>query len=158
MNKTKKEILTEILGHSILDEQIAKLSKDPISSIRKSLNKELLLNLTTEQFTDSSELCLLEFIEKNFKINQSGKDILDVFEIVQKIAKDELHRSINFHWYARWDEFLDVGNYFTRPDSYDFVEVVIRIEEEFNLKISDEEASNMEGIGMTVRYIWKRLK
>ena len=38
-------------------------------------------------------------------------------------------------------------------DSLDIVELVMAIEEEFNLEISDEEVENIKSVGDVVRYI-----
>ena len=78
-----------------------------------------------------------------------------IYNALEKIAKEELHPKINFHWRARWEEFQNVGNFFTRPDGLDLVEVVMRIEEEFGITVTDNHAESMITVGDTVRYIWK---
>jgi acyl carrier protein len=46
-----------------------------------------------------------------------------------------------------------VGNWFTRPEGLDAVEIVIRMEEKYELQISDQDAESMETMGQTVRYL-----
>lgn len=78
---------------------------------------------------------------------------LEIYERLEMIAREELHPKIAFSWDARWDEFGQTGNWLTAPDSLDFVELVMRIEEEFNIKIPDDDAAGMRTVSDTVDYI-----
>lgn len=157
MTTTMEKILNEILGTDS-SKHLADLSDEEISRIRISLYEQLLLKLHTEAFEKASNVELSEFIENKLERNQDGKNILDVCDILKKIAIDELHPSIDFTWCKRWDQFHDVGNFLTRPDSLDFVELLMRIEEEFGINISDDAASTLQTVGSTVQYIWKGLR
>ncbi len=81
--------------------------------------------------------------------------VRDIYNALAKIAREELHPNIVFHWRARWEDFLKVGNWLTRPDGYDLVHVVTRIEQEFRIHVTDADAESMKTVGDTVRYIWK---
>jgi len=83
--------------------------------------------------------------------------IIDVYETVHRIALEEIHPDIDFHWYAKWDDFLSVGNFFTRPDHYDLVEIALRLEETFGIKISDQDAENMITVRDTILFLWKAI-
>lgn len=156
MTCIKRNVLNEILGSRLVETQIADLSCNEINRIRETLKVELQLDVSIKEFTNVSDENLSAFVANRLE-TQSGRNILDIYEIVRKIAKEELHPAIDFHWFSRWDDFDEVGNYFTRPDSLDFVEVVVRIEEEFGFKINDEDAENLKTVRETIQFIWKKL-
>ncbi|MEO6654738.1 MAG: acyl carrier protein [Pyrinomonadaceae bacterium] len=85
------------------------------------------------------------------------KSIDDVFVIVERIAREELHPAIDFQWNSRWEDFMKVGNSLTKPDGFDLVELVMRLEEEFSIIISDEEAEKQKTVEQTVRYVWETI-
>ncbi|HMG74096.1 MAG TPA: hypothetical protein VK582_11400 [Pyrinomonadaceae bacterium] len=85
-----------------------------------------------------------------------GKTIKDIYEEVAALAHDEYHPKIPFNWCTKWNDFLKVGNWFTRPEGLDAVEIVIRMEEKYGIRISDQDAEAMETVGQTVRYLWAK--
>ena len=85
------------------------------------------------------------------------KSLQDVFVIVESIAREELHPAIDFQWDSRWEDFLEAGNWITKPDHFDLVELVMRLEEEFGITISDEDAEKQETVEQTVRYVWEKV-
>lgn len=89
------------------------------------------------------------------KLQIHERSLDEVFLIVDRIAREELHPAIEFQWDSKWNDFLKVGNWLTKPDSVDLVELLMRLEEEFNIEISDEKAATLESVEQTVRYIWE---
>ena len=76
---------------------------------------------------------------------QGGRNM--VFERVKQMIVDELNvpeEKINLE--ARLAE--DLG-----ADSIDAVELIMNIEDEFEIQVSDEEAQNIKTVGDLVRYI-----
>jgi hypothetical protein len=73
---------------------------------------------------------------------------------VEQLAKEEYHPKIPYQWYARWNDFLNVGNWLSRPEGLDAVEIVIRMEDKYEIRISDQDAAEMETVGQTIRYLW----
>ena len=82
--------------------------------------------------------------------------MVDIYLEVEKLAREEYHPKIPYQWCAKWSDFLKVGNWFTRPEGLDSVEIVIRMEEKYRIQISDQDAEAMETVGHTVRYLWAR--
>lgn len=155
MHLTREPVVGEILEFEHLGLRIADVSRDQIRKIVKKLNKELMMNLSVEDFFGEPDTVLYDFIVNNLDTDHRGSNILDVFQAIKRISEDELHPSIKFHWFARWEDLLHVGNYFTRPEPFDLVEVLLRIEEEFGIRVPDEESTEMVTVGDTVRYVWK---
>ena len=100
---------------------------------------------------------LLTLVESQLSKDTSGRTIIDIYMSIERLAREEYHPKIKFRWFARWDDFFNTGNWLTSPDSLDAVEIVLRLEEEFGLEISDEDAQGMQTVGQVVQYIWTRL-
>ncbi len=77
---------------------------------------------------------------------------MDVFEKLRDIIVDQLSVSPDqVKLEAKFQE--DLG-----ADSLDVVELVMRIEEEFDIEIPDEDAEKIQTVGDAVRYIEEKLK
>jgi len=77
---------------------------------------------------------------------------MDVFEKLRDIIVDQLSvapEQVKLE--AKFQE--DLG-----ADSLDVVELVMRIEEEFDIEIPDEDAEKIQTVGDAVRYIEEKLK
>ena len=99
---------------------------------------------------------LAQLIETRLKRNSQGQTLIDVYTTLEKLAREEYHPKISYHWCARWNDFFETGNWITKPDSLDAVEILIRMEKAFQLTIPDDDAERMETIGQTVRYLWDK--
>ncbi len=131
---------------------------DSSTQMCRWLNEELMVNIdigtvreniNSPQFPQTIELFL----------NRTSKQmsIIDVFCKIDFIAKKEIHQLAELHWYGKWADFFDLGGIFTAPDSFDFYEMVMRIEDEFNLKLDSEKFLNVKYIGQSIRYTWDKL-
>lgn len=124
----------------------------------EAVGKELGVKLTVEEVKGSCSLadCGM-LVETRLSTNESGQKLVDIYSQLERLAKEEFHPHINYHWCAKWDDFLKVGNWFTRPEGLDTVEIVIRMEEYFNIKITDDDAASLNTVGQTVRYVWEKM-
>jgi acyl carrier protein len=157
--KVVKDIIEKKIGITLQESLQPLLQKDHVwvKRLVKILKDELFVEIAPQTIASFSNLSeLSELVESNLVKNKSGKTLIDVYEIVQTIAKEEYHPKINFSWYAKWLDFETQGNFFTRPDPLDSVEVIIRIEQEFNISISDSDAEKMETVRDLVQYIWQK--
>lgn len=75
---------------------------------------------------------------------------LDVKEKVKSIVADQLEIDIDKLTMETTFEEIDA-------DSLDIVELVMTLEEEFELEISDEEIENIKSVGDVVKYIEPRV-
>lgn len=155
----KNDFLNRVLNdlrNSLNDDKIDNLS----SEMTTILKNELFINVSEENIRKhlNSPDFLSKIIGDLLVSSKKGLTIIDVFEKIEEIAKQELHKSIELHWYSKWDDFNDLGNFLTSPDSLDFVEMFIRIEEEFNIKLYEEEIFDFDYVGKTVQYIWLKLQ
>ncbi|EEG77215.1 acyl carrier protein [Dethiobacter alkaliphilus] len=71
---------------------------------------------------------------------------MDVFAKVKGLISEQL--GVDEGEIAKETSFEDLD-----ADSLDIVELVMSLEEEFNLEISDEEVENIKTVGDVVRYI-----
>ncbi|UWG96154.1 acyl carrier protein [Dehalobacter sp. DCM] len=71
---------------------------------------------------------------------------MDVFEKVKAIVVDQLGAD---------EEEITTATTFQQlnADSLDIVELVMALEEEFNLDIADEEVENIQSVGDIVKYV-----
>jgi len=73
---------------------------------------------------------------------------MSVFEKVKKVIVEELSVKDPSIITEDTDLAADLG-----ADSLDAVEIIMSLEEEFDLQINDEEAQNIKTVGDLVRYI-----
>ena len=71
---------------------------------------------------------------------------MDVFAKIKGLISEQL--GVDEGDIAKETTFEDLD-----ADSLDIVELVMALEEEFNLEISDEEVENIKSVGDVVRYI-----
>jgi acyl carrier protein len=132
-------------------------SSDSRMKLTEAIREELGVVVTPEEVEASRSLSHLStLVESRLTKNDSGKTLLDIYLEVEKLARDEYHPKIPYHWCAKWNDFFYVGNWLTRPDELDSVEIIIRIEQEYGIQISDEDAEAMETVGQTVRYLGEK--
>jgi acyl carrier protein len=88
------------------------------------------------------------YIKKTYNDTVENKeDIIVVFERIREMIKEELNvpeEKITME--ARLAE--DLG-----ADSIDAVELIMNIEDEFNVQVSDEQAQNIKTVGDIVKYV-----
>jgi len=156
MGDMTSEILRSIAdSYSVALDQLE--SNESSENLSEAIRRQLGLLVTPLEVRLSySLLALSTLVESRLDKNRSGKTLLDIYLEVEKLAKDEYHSKIPFEWCAKWNDFLKVGNWFTRPDGLDAVEIVIRMEDRYGIKISDEDAAAMETVGQTIRYLWEK--
>lgn len=82
----------------------------------------------------------------------------EIYVRLEKIAREELHADIPYDWTFCWHDALSIGNFFTRPDGMDLCELLYRIEEEFRIVISDEEAERIRDVQQTVDLIYDKVR
>lgn len=131
-----------------------------IQSVLKTLKNELFVDLSEEDIFDSSELSrLAEILEENLERTPKGLTIVSLFGEIELIAKREVHKSLVLKWRSKWDDYYDLGNWLTAPDSLDFLEMFMRIEERFGFPPKSISAEGLENgsVGESVKHIWKHL-
>jgi acyl carrier protein len=82
--------------------------------------------------------------------HRKGGEQVDVEEKVKSIIAEQLELDIDSITLETTFEEIDA-------DSLDIVELVMTLEEEFELEISDEEIEQIKTVGDVVRYIEARL-
>jgi len=80
-----------------------------------------------------------------------GGEIMSVFEKVKSIVVEQL--GVEEDDVTMATSFQDL-----EADSLDIVELVMALEEEFDLEISDEDAEKITTVGAAVEYINERIK
>lgn len=80
------------------------------------------------------------------KASKGGEWEMDVFEKVKAIVADQL--SIDPSVITMETKFEDLN-----ADSLDVVEVIMALENEFDIEIPDEEAEKIKNIGSVVDYV-----
>lgn len=124
--------------------------------LSEAIRNELRVVVTEGEIRSAGSLsALTNLVETRLNKNRAGKTLPDIYREVEKMAREEYHPKIPYEWCAKWDSFLSVGNWLTRPDGLDAVEIVMRMERKYRIEISDEDASRMETVGQTVRYFWE---
>ncbi len=92
--------------------------------------------------------CILRYLNICNRINLEGGEYM-VFEKVKKIVVDQL--GVEEDDISMESSFIDdLG-----ADSLDIVELIMALEEEFNLEIPDAEAEKITSVGDAVEYIKK---
>jgi len=161
-NQTTCEILQSIAkscckpstGDTSFDDRLGAESSLKLS---ETIEYELGVIVDALEVESSGSLSVLStLVESRLDKNRIGKTLADIYLEVEKIAKEEYHPRIRYEWCSRWNDFLDVGNWFSRAEGLDAVEMVIRLEDKYGIKISDEDAAAMETVGQTVRYVWMK--
>jgi hypothetical protein len=163
-NEEMLEILVSIVSNTL---GVPVTSTEPLAHqldtinwsqrISQSVNEELGLIVTPEEIESSGSLSQLSLLlESRLQTDPEGRTIVDLYSCLKRLTKEEYHPEINFHWYARFEDFKNTGNWLTAPDSLDSVELVMRIEEEFGFSISDLDAQGLQSVAQTVRYLWRR--
>lgn len=79
--------------------------------------------------------------------NEEGKGLASTLERVQSIVTERL--GVNADQVVPSAEFIGDLN----ADSLDLVEVIMAMEQEFDLEIKDEEAENIRTVGDAVKFI-----
>jgi acyl carrier protein len=105
-----------------------------------------------EAFAGRQPLDERTFYERYF---QSAGVPADVAIRVRRILEDEL--GVDLSRLTADDDFTRNLSFFWEYDSLTDVEVVMRIEEEFDIKISDEEAGKAHTVGNLVDLVWHKL-
>ena len=142
-------IAQDISVGTILHESGARLSQ--------AIHEELGVVVTPGEIDSTGSLPhLATIVESRLLTNRAGKTLKDIYEELEKMAREEYHPKIPYHWFAEWDDFLKVGNWLTRPDGLDSVEIVFRMEKAYGIQISDQEAEALQSVGQTVRFLWTK--
>jgi hypothetical protein len=159
-SQTACEILQSIAKSSCAPSSIntsfdGRLKTESSLKLSEAIRDELGVIVTALEVESTGSLSALStLVESRLDKNRLGKTLVDIYLEVEQLAKEEYHPKIPYQWCARWNDFLDVGNWFSRADGLDAVEIVIRMEDTYEIKISDEDAAAMETVGQTVRYLW----
>lgn len=133
------------------------LSATSVNPLIEAIKTEFDVTLSTEAIRSAQSLeALSSVLEAQLRRDSKGRTIADVYSLVERLAREELHLDISWHWYARWDDFYGSGNWLTRPEPFDFYELRVRIEEVFNVSIPDQDLKLLETVGETVRYVWSQ--
>jgi len=127
-------------------------------NLSKVIKNELRVVVTPTEIRLAGSLSAVSnLVERRFNKNRAGKTLPDIYHELEKMAREEYHPKIPYEWCAEWDNFLKVGNWLTRPEGLDSVEIVMRMECQYRIEISDEDASRMSTVGQTVRYLWDNI-
>lgn len=155
-----RSIVESTLGTRLRDDALTAIQPDSAAwsyELSRSVQKELGVLITPEEVESCTSLSRLSaMVESRLLKDSDGRSIVDTYVALEQIAREELHPDIHYHWHARWAEFSASGNWLTAPDGLDYVELVMRIEEEFGFGIPNQDAETMQTVGQTVRYLWSR--
>lgn len=162
MNNSKKlleRVVDELIGLSKVVSNSHYLSPNRLLALKNIIERELLLKLDYDYFVENlNQSNLLDAIEILLPRDSKGNTIITLFSKFEDIAKEELHHAVKLKWFMKWDDFYKIGNFFTSPDYYDFIEMFVRIEElfEINIKASSimSESQFGETVGETTKTIW----
>ena len=103
-------------------------------------------------FADREAVDERTFYERYFQNNGVPADVAIK---VRRILEDEL--GVDLSRLTAEDDFTRNLSFFWEYDSLTDVEVVMRIEEEFGIKISDEEAGKTHTVKNLVDLVWYKL-
>lgn len=148
------------LGSTFIDDaslksQVSESGWD--QALSRAIEEELGVEITATEVDSADSLVQLSnLLESRLPRNPSGQSLVDVYATVERLAREECHPDIDYHWRAHWSDVFNAGNWLTAPDSLDAVEIIIRMEEEFGFSIPNQDAEAMETVGQTVRYLWRR--
>jgi hypothetical protein len=98
-------------------------------------------------------------VHRKLKLDFEGNTIPDLFGKLEQIAQVEIHKDVRLRWFTQWNEFDSLGNWLTSPDWLDYVEMFLRIDEEFGVKMGVTVDSLEEmpiTVGETVKRIWQQ--
>jgi acyl carrier protein len=121
--------------------------------LRAALHKELNVEITREEIESAgSVLNLSDLFESRLPRDPTGRSVVDVYTALEQFAREELSHDINYHWHAAWR-----GDVLHKTDSLEDVEILLRMEEAFGFSISNQHAQEMQTVGQSVRYVWRRI-
>lgn len=128
------------------------------ANLRQVISEELGVDITEDELARCQTLAaLLQMIPSRLEVSSTGETIIDVFSEVERIARIELHGSVALRWYDRWDSYASLGNWLTRPDSLDFVEMFTHISEDLGRQ--DEDCIRFgEKVNDTVKFVWAAVR
>ncbi len=145
--KTLRRLLKEFISHSGNTKTSVQKDLVFIRQLQTTLFVDWGVKISTEKLQSGFHMNELEqIVERDLKRDSFGRTIVDLFSHIEVIAKRELHDSISLRWYSEWVEYENVGNWLTKPDSLDFVEMFMSIREEMNI-----ETKELLDFGVTVR-------
>lgn len=154
LERLVSELLSSISQKSQID-----LNQQNFETVKNIFFTELYINITKEEFFQINEGEFLKIIDKKLERDLKGDTIINLFEKVERIAKIELNNSIELKWFDKWENYYSLGNWINSPDSLDFIEMFLRIEEELGISTgvySNITESDLGGtVGETVKYFWK---
>jgi acyl carrier protein len=161
-----EQVMTEILqsiaesnsvGSIAHDISVRTISTESGARLSQAINEDLGVVVTPEEIDSAGSLThLATLVESRLLKSRSDKTLKNIYEELGRFAREEYHPKIPYHWCAKWNDFLKVGNWLTRPDGLDSVEIVFRMEQEYGIQISDQEAEALGTVGQTVRYLWAK--
>ncbi len=106
-----------------------------------------------EVFGNRQALDELTFYEKYF---ESHGVPFFVVSRVRKILEEELHADLSC--LVAEDDFKKNLSFFWQFESMADVEIVVRLEEEFEIKISDAEAEHTHTVADLVNLVWSKVR
>lgn len=86
----------------------------------------------------------------NKRLEFGGGESVSIGDKVKRIVSDQLE--VSFEKLSMETTFEDID-----ADSLDIVELVMALEEEFDLEISDQEIENIKTVGDIVKYIESKI-
>src|SRR5215468_294342 len=94
--------------------------------LSSEIRHELHVNVAPEEIASCGSLAQLSMlVELRAEKNAHGKTIIQIYAVLEKLARDELHPKIQYRWAARWGDFAKTGNWLTSPDRLDYVELTM---------------------------------
>ena len=155
-NSTIPDVVKDVLGRTA-EVPVTDISADGLSHAVSRLNEELYLELDGAELTGYHGSTIADLVaDADLPIDKFGKTIFDIYEDLEKIAREELHQFIHYGWNGTWEQFLDDENFFLIPDPLDLAEVGNQIAKKFEIVIPVSHAPKVRTVADTVRYIWRR--
>src|SRR5436309_15453807 len=99
-----------------------KISSEASVELSAAIRSELGVILTPIELQTCKSLSALSLlVESRLEKNSSGSSLVDIYLDLEQLAREEFHPKITYHWCAKWNDFLNTGNWFTKPDGLDSV-------------------------------------
>jgi hypothetical protein len=131
-----------------LTTQVPKGWTDPATN---AIRTELKVSLPPDEIKSLSLNELASLVESRWEREPKGQSLADIFVKLGEVANDSIYHEISYKWFSGWE-----NDVFNESDSLERAELIIRIEEEFGVSISEQDVPSLKTVGQTVQYLWNR--
>ncbi|MCB1024511.1 MAG: hypothetical protein KDB79_08975 [Acidobacteria bacterium] len=135
----------------ILDhDEFCLLKKD---LIKKELKVDISLDLLAEHWGKPG---FAKLINKHIENAAAGPSVAAIFGHVEEMARIRLNKDIRLRWFSKWESFSITGDWFTSPDTLDFVEMFMAVEAKLGLPVKSSYLPYGKYLSAPVKHFVKR--